>query len=438
MMAEPTMTVDLVCPKWPAGSLWGQIWFRFPLLALTTLAGLCPEDIRVRIVDENIEPVDLSDLPDLVGITVMTPLASRAYTLADRYRRAGVAVVLGGVHPTMLPEEASQHADAVVRGEAERSWPQLLDDFRNGALQPLYSNQGFPDMAGMPVPRRDLLPQKGYFFRNTLQTTRGCPYNCHFCSVTSFYGRTFRFRPIAEVVRELESLSGRGVFFVDDNIGGDRAYAKELFRAIRPLKLSWFSQASLALARDEELLRLAADSGCKGLFIGFESLSQESLRAMGKTPNRASEFARSIRAIHDHGIGIQGSFILGTDFDDCNVFAETLRFVEANRIEAVLFTILTPFPGTRLYDQLAAAGRILHRDWQQYDMNHVVFQPKRMTPEELQQGFVWLHRKVYSSLSMVRRLFPFRRSGVFFGVQNVGFRQAWKRCIPWLVQEYAQ
>jgi radical SAM superfamily enzyme YgiQ (UPF0313 family) len=434
-MTESATSLELIYPKWPEGSLWSTIWFRFPILALTTVAGLCPEGYQVRIVDENVQSLDFSNPPNLVGISLMTPLAARGYAIADRYRQAGVPVILGGIHPTMEPEEAIQHADAVVLGEAERVWPRLLEDFQQGKLKRYYKDPGFPELDGQPQPRRDLLPGKGYFFRNTLQTTRGCPHNCSFCSVTSFYGRTFRSRPIGEVVDELEGMQGRGVFFVDDNIAGNPGYAKELFRAIEPLKINWFSQASLNMARDEELLRLAADSGCKGLFIGFESLSQETIRSMGKSPNRVPEYCRSIEALHDYGIGIQGSFIFGTDSDDERVFADTLRFVEANRLEAVLFTLLTPFPGTQLRDSLSKAGRILACEWDKYDMNHVVFQPKKMTPETLRLGFLWLHRKVYGYPSMLKRLFPFNRSGGFFTVQNVGFRQAWKRCIPELAKD---
>lgn len=423
------MKLWLITPKWPEKSLWGQIFFRFPYLSLTTLAGLTDDTWEIVLIDENVDPLDLDSPPDLAGISIMTPLADRGYAIADALRERGVTVVLGGIHPTMMREEAKSHADAVVLGEAELLWPGVLSDFKAGRLQPFYAADAFAELKDLPVPRRDLLNRRAYFFTNTLQTTRGCPHDCEFCSVTSFYGRTYRVRPVEGVIREMDHM-GRGfVFFVDDNIVGKPGYAKELFRALIPLRVRWFSQASLAVARDEELLRLAQESGCKGLFIGFESLSQETLKAMGKSMNRVHEYRDAVKRIHDHGIGIQGSFIFGTDGDDETIFSDVLRFIERTHIEAALFSVLTPFPGTRIEAALRLEGRILHRDWAAYDMNHVVFRPKRMTPARLQDGFDWAYRTLYGYRSILTRLFPFTRSGLFFGVQNYGFRQGWKKTL---------
>jgi radical SAM superfamily enzyme YgiQ (UPF0313 family) len=293
---------------------------------------LTGDDWDISIVDENAEPLDFSDLPDLAAISVMTPLAKRAYEIADNFRSNGVQVVLGGIHPTMMKDEAIQ----------------VLSDFKWGKLKPVYSSTDFCSLAGLQFPKRELLNRKAYFFINTIQTTRGCPFDCEFCSVTSFYGRTYRVRPVEEVVREVEHMGGGFVFFVDDNIVGKPAYAKELFRALAPLDVKWFSQASLSIVKDRELLDLAQKSGCRGLFIGFESLSQEALKAMGKSANRVEEYKESIKKLHDHGIGIQGSFIFGTDQDDQSVFSDVLRFIEKTHIEAALFSVLTPFPGTRI------------------------------------------------------------------------------------------
>lgn len=423
------MKLFLIAPKWPEHSLWGQIYFRFPYLALTTLAALTGDDWDISIVDENAEPLDFSDLPDLAAISVMTPLAKRAYEIADNFRSNGVQVVLGGIHPTMMKDEASIHADAVVMGEAEEVWLQVLSDFKWGKLKPVYSSTDFCSLAGLQFPKRELLNRKAYFFINTIQTTRGCPFDCEFCSVTSFYGRTYRVRPVEEVVREVEHMGGGFVFFVDDNIVGKPAYAKELFRALAPLDVKWFSQASLSIVKDRELLDLAQKSGCRGLFIGFESLSQEALTAMGKSANRVEEYKESIKKLHDHGIGIQGSFIFGTDQDDQSVFSDVLRFIEKTHIEAALFSVLTPFPGTRIQEVLSKQNRILHTDWEKYDMNHVVFRPKKMSPEQLQDGFNWAYKYLYGYRSIVKRLFPFTRSGLFYGIQNYGFRQAWKKTL---------
>lgn len=423
------MKLLMVAPKWPEGSLWGQIYFRFPYLALTTLAALTGEEWEISIVDENVDSLDFSDLPDLAAISIMTPLAKRGYEIADSFREKGVSVVLGGIHPTMMTDEAKIHADSVVMGEAEETWPLVLSDFKQGNLQPFYKSTNFSSLERLSVPKRNLLNRKSYFFTNTIQTTRGCPFDCEFCSVTSFYGRTYRVRPVEDVISEIGYMEKGFLFFVDDNIAGKPSYAKELFRALIPLKIKWFSQASLSIIKDRELLDLAQRSGCKGLFIGFESLSQENLKAMGKSMNRADDYKEAIKMIHDHGIGIQGSFIFGTDFDDKSVFSDVLRFIEKTHLEAVLFSVLTPFPGTRVYETLLRENRIIDTDWEKYDMNHVVFRPKKMTPKELQDGFNWAYRKLYGHRSILIRLFPFNRNSLFYGVQNYGFRQAWKKTL---------
>jgi len=419
------MDVTLIVPRWSANSLWGKVVFRFPYLALTTLAALTPGDVRVRLIDENVEEIDWKATADLVGISLMTPLAPRGYGIADAYRKRGVPVVLGGIHPSMMPEEASAHADAVVVGEAEGLWPRVVEDVRQGELQPLYRSEDHSPLTNLPLPRRELLKRKAYFFVNTVQTTRGCPFDCEFCSVTQFYGHTYRLRPVEEVEREVRNLEGRFVFFVDDNIAGDKAYAKALFRRLIPYRLKWASQASITIARDQELLRLARQSGCMGLFIGFESLSQKTLKEMGKTFNRVQSYRDMIKRIHSHGIGIQGSFIFGNDGDTPSVFAEVVRFTEQTRLDAVLFSILTPFPGTRLYRKMKAEGRILTDDWARYDMNHVVFRPRGISVEELQQGFNWAYSRLYSWPSIAKRLLGVRRNLQLFGPQNVGFRRAW-------------
>jgi radical SAM superfamily enzyme YgiQ (UPF0313 family) len=423
------MNLLLVAPKWPDLSLWGQIYFRFPYLSLTTLAALTDKDWGVSIVDESVESLDFSTRPDLVAISVMTPLAKRAYEIADIYRGKNVPVVLGGIHPTMMQNEAGEHADAVVIGEAEENWLEVLSDFKRGDLKPFYRANNFSSLESLRNPRRDLLKKKAYFFSNTIQTTRGCPFDCEFCSVTSFYGRTYRVRPVKDVIDEMGHMEGGFIFFVDDNIVGRPDYAKDLFRALVPLNVKWFSQASLSIARDRELLDLARKSGCMGLFIGFESLSQECLKAMGKTTNLVKEYKDAVKMIHDHGIGIQGSFIFGTDQDDQSVFSDVLRFIERARIEAALFSVLTPFPGTRIQQTLLNEGRILHTDWDKYDMNHVVFKPKKMTPKQLQEGFNWAYKRLYGYGSILKRLFPFSRRSLFYGIQNYGFRQAWKKSI---------
>jgi len=421
------MKLALIAPKWPQNSLWGQIYFRFPYLALTNLAALAGEDWEISLLDENVAPIDFDSLPDLAAISIMTPLAKRGYEIADTFRQKGVPVVLGGIHPTMMSTEAKNHADAVVSGEAEEIWPRALDDFKQGNLKSFYKPAKVCSLDRLPIPKRELLNRKDYFFVNTIQTTRGCPFDCDFCSVTTFYGRSYRTRPVDEVINEIGQMEPGFLFFVDDNIAGSSGYAKKLFRALIPLNVKWFSQASLSIVKDRELLDLARQSGCKGLFVGFESLAQESIKAMGKSINQVAEYKEAIKKIHGHGIGIQGSFIFGTDYDDTSVFSDVLRFIEKTHLEAVIFSILTPFPGTRVYQTMLKENRILHTDWEKYDMNHVVYQPKKMTPKQLQDGFNGAYKRLYGYRSIFKRLFPFRRSGLFFSIQNYGFRQAWSK-----------
>jgi radical SAM superfamily enzyme YgiQ (UPF0313 family) len=303
----------------------------------------------------------------------------------------------------------------------------VVADFIKGELKKYYLTDRRAPLASMALPRRDLLRRGAYLFQNTLQTTRGCPNDCDFCSVTTFYGNTYRFRPVAEVLQEIEALKGNLLFFVDDNIIGSRAYAQELFEGLKPLKKRWVSQATLNISREEKLLTLARDSGCLGLFVGFESLSQEILNGLGKPFYRVAQYEAAIRRLHDYGIGIQGSFIFGNDNDPPDVFSRVVRFCNRNRLEAVLFSLLTPFPGTRIFHQLLKENRILHFDWEKYDMNHVVFRPRGMEPEALEKGFFEAYKQVYSGASLMKRLFKSGKSLFLFGPMNLSMRRAWKR-----------
>lgn len=416
------MKVILIAPAW-RDTLWEEVKAIFPPLNLATIAALTPEEIEVKIVDESLEEIDFDEQADLVGITALTAIAPRAYQIADRYRRQGVKVVLGGMHPSAVPDEAIEHADAVVVGEAETSWPRLLEDFRLGRLQPFYRNEQRPSLNNMVVPRREMFAEKDYYCRNTMQTTRGCPNACTFCAVTGFFGHTYRFRPVQDIVDELQSLAGQLVVFVDDNIVGNPEFAKKLFQALIPLKLKWFSQGSLSLAADAELLELARKSGCIGMFIGFESLSQNNLAQVGKVGNDVKTYRDSIKRIHDQGIAIEGAFIFGFDQDDPSVFEETVRFAQDTKLELAQFGILTPFPGTPLYHKLQKEGRITERDWSKYNIANVVFQPRQMTRQELQDGFNWAWREFYSYRSILSRLGVNRDNLAFLYALNYAFRQ---------------
>ena len=423
------MKLLLVSPGWPKGRLWGELGFKFPSLSLAAIAAATPPEWEVALGDENMRPLDFSGEVQLVGLTAMTPQAPRAYEIAAAFRARGVPVVMGGFHASNLPQEALRHVDAVVVGEGEEVWPRLLADLGKGNLRQLYRSRAPLDMAGIPIARREVFAAQGYLLTSTVQTTRGCPHECEFCSVTSFFGRTYRERPVEQVLSELDSLrkSGSFVFFVDDNLVANRRYALSLFAGMQGMGLKWLSHAPIDFARDSELLSAAGMAGCVGMFVGFESLKQETLAALGKRTNRADSYLSQVRAIQDQGIGILGSFVLGCDGDTPAIFEPILRFCETVRLEAAIFPILTPYPGTRVRERLEKEGRITSNDWGDYDMGHVNFVPRGMSASELQAGHDWLNGVFYSFSSMYRRIFRLHRSLQVFLPMNLGFRSAIRR-----------
>ncbi len=400
------MRVHLISPRSPVTVITKrEKAVQFSRLSLTTVAALFPPDTDIRIINDSLDEINFDDRIDMVGISTITSTAPRAYEIADRFRKKGVPVILGGIHPTAMPREASLHADAVVIGEAEATMGRLLTDFRAGKLQKFYSSTERPSLINLPLPRKELLfGNKFYREMDLVQTTRGCPFGCDFCSVSDFYGRTYRTRPIADVIREVKLLKNRAiVFFVDDNIAGRPDYAKQLFKALIPLKIRWFGQGSIIIARYRELLRLAAKSGCKGLFIGFESLSSDSLKQVHKVINRVDDYREGIKKIHDSGIGIIGAFIFGFDSDNEGVFEKTVDFIERNRIELASFSILTPLPGTHLYKQFDEQGRIFERNWEKYTCGEVVFKPTLLSVDQLQRGYYWARKQISSYRSIFKR-----------------------------------
>ena len=402
-----------------------------PPLGLATVAALTPPDVEVSLTDENVAVIDFQKEIDLVGITALTHTAQRAYDIADTFRARGVKVVLGGMHPSILPEEASQHADAVVIGEAEGIWPNLIEDFKANRLQRIYQQHERPSMLNLPIPRRDLFVKGAYFVRNTISATRGCPYSCSFCVVTSFFGHTYRCRPVEEVVKEIETLNHKKVIvFVDDNIVGNPKFAKELFQALIPYKIKWVGQASVTVAKDDELLKLAAASGCIDLFIGFESLSPANLAAVGKKINTVDEYENVIRKIHSYGIAIHGFFMFGFDEDDEDTFKRTVRFAKKMRLESAQFDVLTPYPGTKLHETLDKAGRIVTKDWSQYGYD-LMFELKSMSRDMLQNGRTRAWREFYSLPSIWRRIGVLRRNLLIFWAVNLYYHYQihWRRTL---------
>jgi len=414
-----------ISPSWLT-TFWNGGKTLAPPMSLPVLASLTPPDVKIHLVDETVEPVDLAEPADLVAISCMTASAPRGYEIADHFRARGVPVVMGGMHASALPQEAAEHADAVVVGEAEGQWPQVFADFAAGRPQQLYQTEQRPELKDIPIPRRDLLRTDRYVTVNLVQTARGCPHACTFCSVSPTFGRRYRFRPVPEVIEEIRSLGQHSVGFTDDNIVASPRRARELFEGLLPLNLQWVGQGDLSMAKDEELLTLAARSGCTAMFIGLESLSQDSLAAANKRTNIGVDYERAVTTIHRHGIDIIGSFVFGLDPDQPEVFRQTVDFAERVKLAAAQFAALTPFPGTPLYDQLKKENRITNPDWSAYTMGHVVYQPANMTAGQLTQGCKYAYRRFYSLPSILRRMLV-RRNGKSKWVMRMAVNLSYRR-----------
>ena len=398
--------------------------FKLQRVNLPLLAALTPPGHMMTLVDEAFAPDDMNQDVDLVGITVMTDLALRAYHIADTYRRKAVKVVMGGIHPTALPDEDLEHADAVVVGEAEGVWPRLVSDAASGQMQRIYRADKMTDLKGLPKPRRDLLPgikYQGYTpIPIGVETSRGCPYDCEFCSIGQTLGHHYRVRPVQEVIAEIESIDSRHLFFVDDALGLNRNVAKKLFTEMIPLRRLWLGQGTVSLAEDLELLRLMRRSGCLGLLVGFESVQKRTQNEVKKIKNLRIDFYEAMRRFHGEGFGILGTFVFGSDYENKDVFEQALEFIMRSRMDCAELRILTPYPGTRLYERLLSEGRLFVRDWwlRGYPPDTLLFQPKGMTADELISGFSRLNRQTYSFGAMIKRFFgmsPWKRT--LFGCQ---------------------
>jgi len=368
------------------------------------LAAFVPSSWTVLHVDEVVNEVDFEVQADLVAITFHTPSAPHVYSMAERFRRRGTPVVMGGPHVTLMPDEAQVHADVIFVGEAESHWPQFLRDFEAGQHRRRYCSTEPPSLDHVPMARKDLFHRRDHA-AGVLFATRGCAHHCDFCTLGVMYQSHVRQRPVDAVAKEYASFPGKVIILWDDNIASDREYAKTLFRALAPHRKWWSSQATIQAAQDDEFLELAARSGCKQLFVGLESISQASVNEVRKNFNRVSDYRRAIDRIHSHGIAVQAGLVFGFDHDNREIFRETLDFLETTGVQNATFNILTPFPGTRLYQRLEAEGRILTRDWNKYNGRaDVVFRPKQMSPEELLAGYKYANQRFYSVKSVCKRL----------------------------------
>ena len=408
---------------------------RLQRVNLPLIAALTPPGHTITMVDEVFAPDDLDQEVDLVGITVMTELVPRAYHIADTYRHKGVKVVMGGIHPTILPDEALGHADAVVVGEAEGVWPRVVSDAASGQLQRLYRAGKKTELTGLPRPRRDLFPRTAH--RGSapvyvgVEASRGCPHDCEFCCSGQTMGQQYRVRPVQEVIAEIESLNSPQFFFVDDALGLNREVGKKLFTEMIPLQRLWMGQGTVSLAEDVELLKLMRRAGCRGLLIGFESVQKGTQHEIKKIKNLKIDFYEAMRRFHGEGFGILGSFIFGFDYENKDVFEQTFEFIIKGRLDSVQPRILTPLPGTRLYTRLLSEGRLFEPDWwlRGYPPDTLLFQPKSMTADELLSGYARLNRQTYSFGAMIKRFFgmsPWKRTlwgCLFYAGINISTRK---------------
>lgn len=421
------MKIALISPKGPLYRHKGGIWtksLRYMPLTLPTLAAQVPADLNatVKCYDEGIQDVPLDLDADLIGMTVITGTAKRAYELAAEYRKRGKTVVLGGPHITLIPEDAQPHADAIVCGYAEDEWPRLLRDYAAGRLQPRYTMKEGLDIGGRPLPDRSVLPKWNYLTDNVFEATRGCKHNCSFCVVPSAWGRKPWQKPPEEIVADIQRKGARQALFIDLNIISDVEYARRLFEALIPLKIQWYGLSTTLLCDDLELLALAQRSGCRGLLMGLESVTKGNLRSNSKTFNDPAKYAQVVERLHAHNIALQGCFVFGLDEDGPDVFERTAQFALDANIDLPRFAVVTPFPGTPLFKQFEAEGRLLHKDWSYYDAQHVVFQPAHMTIDELQLGTERAWKMCYSWSGMFQRLRHTAAPFMTAVTTNLGYR----------------
>ena len=410
------LTIVHPCVGRRIGEPYIRTWQMEPL-APATLAGLTPPGVEVAFYDDRLEAIPYDEPTDLVALSVETYTAKRSYQIASEYRRRGVREVMGGFHPTLVPEEASEYAEAIVIGEAEWLWPQVVEDFRRGTPRRAYAQAHRPPLRGLR-PDRSIFAGKRYLPIGLVEAGRGCHFRCEFCAIQSYFGSTQTRRPTKEILAELAEVKRAGkklVFFVDDNITSNMRQAKEFFRALIPLKIRWVSQASINAAHDEEFLRLIKASGCQGLLIGFESLNPENLKRMHKGFNTMKGgYDAALANLRRHRIRLYITFILGYDDDGGDTFRETLAFAMKHRFYIVAFNHLTPFPGTPLYDRLKREGRLLFDPWwlhPDYRYGMVPFVPRGMTAEQVEQRCVEARAAFYSLPSIARRSLDFRVNG---------------------------
>jgi radical SAM superfamily enzyme YgiQ (UPF0313 family) len=407
-----------------------------PSLALTTIAAATPPEWSLQYWDENLlqGPPPTEPFPQVVGISVHLTFARRAYELADWFRSRGSVIVLGGLHVMSCPEEAALHADSIALGDGVQTWPQILRDVEAAAVKPVYQGSYTHPYRLDPAPRRELIPRDGFLTTTSIVATRGCHNRCGFCYLsTNSLHMPFQARDVEQVIEEIRADGQPYAVFTDNNLGSEPDYLRQLCAALRPLEIIWSAAVTLDVTNDPTLVRDMALAGCTGVFVGLETLNEANLAAARKKSPQVADYARRVRIFHDHGIQVNGSFVLGFDDDRPGVFEETVSWIEDNRLECATFHILTPYPGTPLFRQYESEGRLLHKDWSLYDTAHAVFRPRHMAPEELEAGYAWCYHRLFSHRSIWRR----RPDGWRAAMAYLGMSYLYKRANwlwPWLIR----
>ena len=401
----------------------------FPPLGLATLAAYLDPDDEVDLQDQHVERLRLDDEPDLVIIQVYITNAYRAYAIADHYRAKGAYVCLGGLHVTSLPEEAAPHADSILLGPGEHTFPTFLKDFRAGSPKPRYES-AVRTLEGIPPVRRDLIKRERYLVPNSIVVSRGCPHHCDFCYKDAFFsgGKGFYTQAVDDALAEIDRLPGRHLYFLDDHLLGNVRFATALFEGMKGMDRVWQAAGTVDSVLRGDLLRKAADAGLRSLFVGFETFSPENLRQSNKKQNLQRDYEAAVQRLHDHGVMINGSFVFGLDDDGPDVFARTVEWGVRNAITTSTYHVLTPYPGTRLFSDMEAQGRLVTRDWDRYDTRHVVYRPAKLSPEQLEAGYWWAYRQFYSWPNIVRA--SLRHDSAKHMLKHFAYTAGWKKFEP--------
>lgn len=417
--------IKLISPKMSLRPMDSEFKRRMsPSVSLLVIAGLTPDDYEVVFEDDNINDFHPDDEPWLVGITVNVDTSAHAYEIASHYRKKGVPVILGGIHPSANPDEALRHADAVCIGEAENVWKKILADRERNTMKGRYYSEEPADLANMPIPRRDLLKEDYYLYTNISVSSRSCPHHCEFCyNSCDYIHHQYRNRPVHNVIEEIRSLNTHHVMFIDDNFIGNPHWTREFVREIKNMNLTWNCAVSADILNHPRLMDDMADSGLKSAFIGFETINPEALRNVSKRQNRVERYGNLVKALHGRGIMINASLAFGFDEDGPEVFKNTLDWLVGHKIETMTAHILTPYPGTKLFKRLQSEKRIFDYNWQHYNTAHVVFQPKKMSPEELYEGYLGMYRNFYSIKNIFKRAPWKKMQWLSYFLFNIGYRK---------------